>query len=216
MSEGNAMNIRATRVVAYLAAMGAWAACAAPAHAGVVYSGVVNLNIPSTTDGLYLNVVTGQTSTSSAATPSGWDVNLWGNSSLSLFSPSPSPGGGAYVGSGSLYRNVPFVGGVLVGPADTFTNVGVATLNPGTPLNLNSSNNGIGFRFINELTGNQVHYGYLRFSVSSSASSQPRAVVEYYYESTPGFALNIFPSPGTGAIVVVGSAALVGRRRARV
>lgn len=78
-----------------VAAAGASAGFVNNAEAAVVSSGPVNINVPSTTAGVYLNVVTGANSSSPAAAP-GWDVNPWSGTGLSYFNPS-APAGGVYV-----------------------------------------------------------------------------------------------------------------------
>jgi hypothetical protein len=44
------------------------------AHSAIIYSGLQNIAIPTTFDGIYLDVDTGATSTS---TIGGWDVNFF-------------------------------------------------------------------------------------------------------------------------------------------
>lgn len=201
-----------TRIRAHACSLAVFAA-APCASAAIVHSGLLNINIPSTVDGLYLNVVTGQMSTSASTAPLGWDVNFWGSTALNLFTPTTNPGGGAYVGSGSNYNNIPYIGGISIGASSTFSNTGTATLNPGTPLLLNSTLNGVGFRFINEANGNQIHYGYARFAVASTASAQPRFLVEYFYESTAGQTLFLFPSPGPTSLGLLALSGTLRRRR---
>src|SRR5690606_15216369 len=60
----------------------------------VVDSGVVNIAIPATFDGVYLNWLTGATCTSSC-TGSGFMFNPYGTTNMSFFWPS---GGGAQTG----------------------------------------------------------------------------------------------------------------------
>jgi hypothetical protein len=85
------------------------------------------------------------------------------------------------IGSGSTYSNCDC--GVLVGPGSTWANTGTVTINPATPLNFNTSNNFVGFRFLNEITG-QINYGWAQIALSGSASSQPRAIVAYLYDNS--------------------------------
>ena len=70
-------------------------ALAPNADATIVYSGPVNVIITSTTQGVYLNVVTGANRTNSSLVAS-WDVDPWSSSGLGLFNPS-APSGGVYV-----------------------------------------------------------------------------------------------------------------------
>ena len=76
------------------------------ADATIIWSGSVNITIPSTVDGVYLNVVTGATGSSSAQV-SGWDMGTpWNSSSLNFFTPTPNPGDGEMVGTGNTYFNL--------------------------------------------------------------------------------------------------------------
>lgn len=181
------------------------------ADAAIVYSGFVNINIPSTTQGVYVNLVTGATGTSGASVP-GWDVNPWGSTALNMFSTTSQAGGFAtgYVGSGSSYFNS-FENAYSVGPSDTFAATGVNTIAVGTPLIFNSSGNYIGFRFYNELTGG-YHYGMMQIGLAGSAFAQPRSIVQYAYEDQPGVAY-IEPAPGSAGMLALGAVGLVGRRR---
>ena len=112
------------RLAAYATLAGA--ALAAPAipnaDAAIIYSGVVNLNIPSTTAGLYLNVFSGVSNTNPALVP-GWDVNPFSATALSFFNPA-APAGGVYVvnfpgrTSATAPDNLPF--GTLISAASGF------------------------------------------------------------------------------------------------
>jgi hypothetical protein len=97
-------------------ALGASALLAsATAHAAIVHR-TVNLTVPATTAGLYINVVTGA-SGSAIGTP-GWDINPWGSSGLGFFSPS-GPIGGAYaLASAATVANL--APGATIGPDAVF------------------------------------------------------------------------------------------------
>jgi hypothetical protein len=174
----------------------------------VVLSGPVNINIPSTTAGVYLNLVTGVNNPSPGLVP-GWDINPWSSTTLNMFVPTPQPAGGTYVGSAAGWQNLTV--GTLVSAASTFA-AGSVGQNLAFPLNFNSSNNYVGFRFINEANGNQVHYGWAQLQISGTAASQPRAIVQYAYESVAGVGITI---PGPGALALIGLAGLTGRGRRR-
>ena len=144
------------RLAAYATLAGA--ALAAPAipnaDASIVYSGVVNINVPSTTAGVYLNVVTGLFGATQASAP-GWDINPWLSSGLNLFGSTTSTGNegpsglngiGAYVGTGTTFFNMAFL--APINGAATYAGTGNTTPAAATPLNLNSSNNLFGFRFV--------------------------------------------------------------------
>ena len=187
------------------------------ANASIVYSGVVNLPIQATTNGLYLNVVTGainEPGNTGGSTVPGWDINPWSSSTLNYFSPG-APSGGAYVqggGTGTNTANLPFNTPIFSGSTFGF---GGATTTGAMPHLLNSDQNLVGFRFQNEANGNQTHYGWFRVSLSESLSSQPRLLVEYAYEDVAGVEIGAgqIPAPGSLALLALGGLGLMGRRR---
>jgi hypothetical protein len=186
-------------------------ALAPSADASIVYSGVVNINVASTTSGVYLNVETGVNSPSPGSAP-GWDLNPWNSSALDFFTPSPGPlGGGEMVGTGATYFNM--TPGTLVSAASTFTTAGTTTINAGTPLNLNSSNNYMGFRFTN--AASQVEFGWIQISLGASAGVQPRNIIGYAFENTGAGILvgdTGVPEPTTTALLGVMAAGALGVR----
>ncbi|MGI8437012.1 MAG: PEP-CTERM sorting domain-containing protein [Chthoniobacterales bacterium] len=179
-----------------------------PAQADIVYSGPVNILIPVTTSGVYLNVVTGVFAPTPGGAP-GWDVNPYGSSNLTLFNPS-TPSGGVYQGSANNFN---LAMGTLVGPGGPFSS-GVFG-----PLNLNSSNNYVGFRLTNESTG-AINYGWFQISLGASATDPARAIVGYAFENT-GATINVgqVPEPNTFALlglVAVGGAGIRAWRKRKV
>jgi len=197
------------RYVAALAVAGVGVA-AQSASAAIVYVPSANINIPSTTAGIYLNVVTGVFNTSPASVP-GWDVNPWASTGLGLFNPT-APAGGVYVATtpgGSTAVNL--APNTLIGPGSTF---GSNLSSNNAQWNLNSSNNLVGFRFQNEANGNQIHYGWMRISLAGTAGGQPRAIVEYAYESTAGVGIGAgVPTPGAASLLGLAGLAAMRRRR---
>jgi hypothetical protein len=205
------------RLAAYATVAGA--ALAAPAipqaDATIIYSGVVNVNIPSTTSGVYINVVTGVTSTSPSGSP-GWDLNPWSSTSLEIWgNNSASPNDGVldnYTGgSAASVDNLP-VGAVIDGSWNYGrTDSTIETSGP-TAFNLNSSNNIFGFRFLNENTG-QYDFGWARVSLSTSQSAQPRMIVDYAYDDGGGSIMaGQVPEPSTLALLGVMAAGALGVR----
>jgi hypothetical protein len=199
----------------------AGSALAAPAipsaDANIIWSGPVSINIPSTTAGIYLNVVTGLFGGSS--TP-GWDVNPYGSSSLIFFNPA-APSGGVYVvnapggTSATAPDNLPF--GFLISAASGFGSGTGETTGP-TAFLTNSSSNLVGFRFTEAtLNGGAVAYGWMRISLSATTGSQPRMIVEYAYEDTAGvgIAAGAVPEPSTIALLGVMAAGALGVREWR-
>lgn len=180
------------------------------AHALIVYSGPVSLAIPASTNGLYLNVVTGANNLpppgTGGTTVSGWDINPWSATGLGFFNPA-SPAGGVYVISAANF--VANLGAASIGPASLFGS--------GAPGNtamwaLNSSANVFGFRFTNE-PGGTLHYGWARIAIGSTITS--RTLVEYAFESTPNTAImaGAVPEPSTYAMFAFGLLGLLAARR---
>lgn len=191
----------AAAAVAAVAALGG----AQKADATVVSSGPVNIPIPVTTSGVYLNLVTG-VNDSNPGNVSGWDVNPWSSSNLSMFNPS-SPSGGVYVGSAGYANLAP---GTLIDGSSSFTS---GTNDVTMPLNLNSDNNFIGIRLLNEGTG-QVNYGFLQIHLGASQTDPARAIIAYAYEdSGAGITTSAVPTPGSLALLGLGGLGLTRRRR---
>jgi hypothetical protein len=211
------------RLAAYATLAGAALAVPAlapSADATIVYSGTVNINVPSTTAGVYLNVVTGIFGATQASSP-GWDVNPWLSSGLNLFGsttatgnegPSGLNGIGAYAGTGTTFFNLAFM--APINGSTTYAGTGNTTPAGATPLNLNSSNNLFGFRFVDATTnGGAVCYGWIRVSLSATSGSQPRAIVEYAYDNAGGsIGAGQVPEPSTVALLGVMAAGAVGIR----
>lgn len=185
------------------------AGVAAGAQAAIVWSGIVNINVPSSSSGVYLNVVNGATGASSSL--SGWDLNPWSSSALNFFSSTTSGQTVAtgMMGSGTVANNL--AAGTLISGASTFTtNVGTQTT---TGLNLNSSNNLFGFKFWDETAG-AFRYGWVRVSLGATAGGQPRSIVEYAYENTgAGIQAGAVPGPAGLAALAMGAVGIRSRRR---
>jgi len=194
--------------VAFAALFGAVPLC----QAAIVYSPLLNLSIPVTSPGLYLNIQTGASGTSAAAVP-GWDINVGGTSSLNF----ASPGGYNFVRLNSAPgtagpSNLPFgfCPSVFM-PTASWIAGGAAD-----GLTLNSAQNYIGFQFMD--SSSVTHIGYLVLSIGSSVTGADRKIVSYGYNSesitTPGgSSILCFPSPG--ALALACQAGLLSKRRRR-
>ena len=205
------------RLVAYATLATVTLGGATAAKATLIWSGPININIPSTTAGIYINLVTGVTGTSQASVP-GWDINPWGSTAFTVWADnSASPNSGVITNwpggtSGTLVDNIgpiSFDGPAL--PIDSSWNYGrtsaVETTGT-TAFLLNSDQNFIGFRFLNEITG-QYNYGWARFSLGSSFGDQPRTLLEYLYENNGG---PITPEPPPSALLALFAAGAFGIR----
>jgi hypothetical protein len=189
---------------------------ASQAQAVVVHSGVVNLNVPSTTAGIYLNVVSGVSGTTTAAVP-GWDLNPWSSSGFSIWANNAAElANGVIIGNGTATQvdNLPL--GYVVDATGVFGRTAAVETAGAFSFIANSNGNYIGFRFND---GANTLFGWARFELSSSISSQPRTLVEYAYETSgAGIAVGAVPEPGTYAMMGLGVASLLlaTRRRQRV
>ena len=118
-------------------------AAASIAHASVIVV-PVNLTIPVTPAGLYINISTGVISTTASGAP-GWDINVGGTHSLNFVSPggynfvrmnlAPMSAGPSNVGNAFMISNMmPSASWITGGASNDFTN--------------DSSANFVGFKFV--------------------------------------------------------------------
>lgn len=213
----NALKTRLNAHFAACAAVAATAAVAAPqnADAAIVYSGPVSINIPLTTAGVYLNVVTGVNNVSPAAVP-GWDINPFSGTTLSWFAATPNASSGYIANLGSSVTLVDNLApGTLISSANTFNFNNSSESTGATAFNFNSNNNYVGFRFQNEAAGNQVQYGWVQVHLGATFTDPTRAIIGYAYENT-GTGINSGAVPAPGALALLGLAGIVGGRRRRV
>jgi MYXO-CTERM domain-containing protein len=202
------------------AAAGAMAlAGAQKADAAVVYSGIVNINVPTTTAGIYLNVATGVFAVTPAGAP-GWDLNPWGSTSNNIWannSASPTDGivinytGGS---SATLTDNMPL--GATVDGSWAYGRTSTLESTGSTAFVLGGADNYIGFRFFREGdAAGTLHFGWARFRMSAGGA-QPRTLVDYAYDDVVGTAIHIGDGqPAPGALALLGVAGLFGGRRRR-
>ena len=218
---------RADRLLAKTAAAVAAAAAAGlvaqpqTAEAGIVYSGVVNINIPTSISGVYLNLVTGANGGTPASAP-GWDINPWGTSTLfSWANNAASPNDGIVDSLGSsttLSDNLAV--GTLVNNSLGYGRTDSPETTGATAFLVNSTNNYVGIRFLNEST-NQINFGWVRYSTGATLAGQPRSIIGYAYENM-GAGINVgdtgstaVPEPGTLSLLAAGAAGLAAFRLRR-
>lgn len=181
------------------------------ALAAVVYSGIVNINIPTETGGLYLNVETGQHNGPSTPAPSSWDLNLNGSAANSINFWSGS-GGATYmravgVSTGFNVGNLPST--AAVSSSGSFaTNMSANFGSVTGHWNYNSVNI-FGFRFLSDSGG--YKYGWMRVFVGANA--QQRYIMDWAIETSGGSIMSgIVPGP-TGLMALAMGAPLFGSRR---
>jgi hypothetical protein len=199
------------RLAAYATLAGVALVAPAVANADVIYSGVQNISVPATFNGIYLNMITGDTGGTPAATP-GWDVNPWvtsaGTASAAWrFFPNgngTNPDNGVLVSSGTAIINLAL--GTLIGPSGTYS-ISSASVPPlGTSI--------FGIRLFNEAT-NTTHYGWIRMILNGTGTAiTPGTIVDWAFESTPNTAIaaGAIPEPSTTALLAAMAAGAVGLR----
>ncbi len=207
---------------------------ALPAQAVVVYSGTVNIAVPNSFDGLFLNVVTGSTFAGPGFPALGgaganYDVNIYFSGTWTLFAPgflgqsepTPVPAGSkGYVADSPTGTALNLPVGTLIGGSSVFN----TSTTPAGAL-ATGATTVLGFRFRNEgpnlavSTDDTVHYGWARFRLPSSGTG-PGTLVDYAFESTPLTAIAAgvttpIPEPASYAMFGAGLLGLMAFMRRR-
>ncbi|MBU3682981.1 MAG: hypothetical protein FGM39_03010 [Phycisphaerales bacterium] len=182
---------------------------AAAANAAIVRWDA-NLVIPSNFDGLYINIATQSTATSSTAI-GGWDINPYGAGTLNFFASSTAPNPATtYVRTQATGGPSSLAGGTVISGASLFAN-STATVMSATGVGSNgwvaNAINYFGFRFYNETTS-AVNYGYGAMQIGANGGIRTLLFVEY---GNAGESVTVVPAPG--AIALLGLAGFAGRRR---
>lgn len=150
------------------------------AHA-VVVTFSTPIVVPSTFDGIYVNLATGATGATSAATP-GWDFDPYNSgASLSFFFPAmpvSSQGGVAGSTTGPYLDLAP---GAVVSNTSTYTAV---TATAATAAFRTVGTHVLGFRFFNETTS-AINYGAATLSVGGTTGF-PLTIASWSYENSGG------------------------------
>lgn len=218
--------IKVSRTAVAVAALGGlWAA--GSAQAVTVYSGVLNLAIPNTTAGLYVNVLDGSSFSGPGTFPvlggpgANFDFNVFGSTAWTLFSPTSS---------GQSAPTVPVTsrGYVAVSATGAASSLALGTVidgssifNTGSPSAAGLSTGApviFGFRFRNEgpnlasAADDTVHFGWARVVLTAGT---PGTLVDYAFESSPltGIQAGVVPEPATWLLMGLGGAGLMARKR---
>ena len=222
--------MRLSSIAPVLGALALSLSAVSAASAAVVYSGPVNLTVPNTTTGLYLNFLDGTTYTGPGVFPvlggpgANYDFNIFGTATYSLFAPGTSGESApavpatsrGYLTDAAGNPAVNLAPGAPIGPTGIYNTAGgsASNLTTGVPALL-------GVRFRNEgpdLTtdaDDTVHFAWVRLSL---VDGQPGTLIDYAYESTPGTAILAgdigVPEPASLGLLAAGAGLLLRRRRA--
>jgi hypothetical protein len=189
---------------------------ASTASAAVVYSGVLNLSVPGTFDGTYLNVVSGlATPTTTGNTD--YDFNPYiatpgTSTSWSFFQPDSTSGG--TVAATTSGPALVLTAGTPIGPASVFK-TGTAV---GTAFN-SSTAAYVGFKFLLE-TDASIHYGWARVSLPTptlgAGGQAAGTIIDYAYDSSANTEIlagaGVVPEPTSIAALSLGGLLLRRRR----
>ena len=202
----NCQNSRLNSHFALCAAALATGVAVGNANATVVYSGAINMVIPTTIDGIYMNVQTGAWS-STTTTPAGWDVNPYGTATTAV---------SLFAATGTGYMRNPSAGtataatrldvGTVVGSSAFFYGSSSATIGAGTGQWAANSSGYFGFKFI--AADAATHYGWMQLSIGANAGT--RSIVQYAWENVANTSITI---PAPGAMALLGLAGFAKRRR---
>ena len=173
------------------------------AEAAVVYSGPLNIAIPNTIDGLYINLVTGAATTPSS-TP-GYDLNPYvAGGNWRNFGPSSDIGAASVISSLTAGTLIDASGAYIAQGSGT----GFAAAFGTTAI--------LGIRFVRE-SDSATLFGWVRLTLPGSpAATAAGTLVDYAYEDT-GAGINAgatTPAPTAGmAVLALGGVGMLARRR---
>jgi len=206
-----------TAIVAAGVAGVATVAVSQSTEAAIVYNNNAGAgwNIPTTSAGIYVNFSSGVVATTPAGAP-GWDLNPWGSSGYNNWASNSAEASNGIIQnftggtSATLMDNIPT--GTTIDGSWSYGRTSSNESTGPTAFLLNSSNNLIGIRFLNNTT-NALNFGWARISLSTSTTAQPRTLVEYAYDDTgAAIAAGVVPEPASIGLLALGAVGLLKRR----
>jgi hypothetical protein len=151
------------------------------------FSGI-DLNVPATTEGLYVNLVNGLSGQSEGAVP-GFDIDIYASANsvpsdqLKFYWGAASTGGAGVASIGDTYAVLN--AGEVIGPASLFTRAAFAGDTSGWQAGVAAY---LGLRFRNESNG-VIQYGWMRLSTSAPLGFP--AIIEGWCYEDSGAAITI-------------------------
>ncbi|WP_395749057.1 hypothetical protein [Prosthecobacter sp.] len=185
------------------------------AHAAVIYSGLQNIAIPTTFDGVYINIDNAATSTS---TITGWDINPFFGGAGIANSASFQP---ARTGTGNTDPVVNFSAGDLISGGLFYSSGFGGSGDPNSHLGAGvgqfavGQEGYLGFRFSTDASSGP-YYGWMRVIFTNDTAG---GVIEDWSYDDSGAAISIpvaaAPEPGRAMFLLLGGCALCVRRLRR-
>jgi hypothetical protein len=160
------------------------------AAATVMCVSSANLNVPATSEGLYVNLVTGVSGQTEASVP-GFDIDIYAavstnpSGQMRFYWGPAATGGAGVVSSGDSY--LVLGAGAVIGPASTFSR---AAFTGDTSAWQGGTTGYLGTRFLNE-SGASTTYGWIQLSTNAPLGF-PATILSWCYEdsgaaiTTPG------------------------------
>lgn len=165
------------------------------ASAAVVFSGVLNHQVPVTSQGTVVNFATGVVLNGVASGVPGWDINPYGTSATNV---------ALLAGSGTGIMRNPGAGtntfrtylpvGTVVGASAFFYGNSAAAMGTAVGQWAPNSEGYIGVRFLNEASSTPTtHYGFIHMRIGATATD--RTAIGFGWETTANTAITTIPVP---------------------